>query len=166
MKTRFILIIILLITSLSASAQNLDKMPVEKRNVRLISIAKKAVKKYAPDYYREYGTPKIESYTLKKEGDLEYGERVGRIRYRIIFPYDENKEYFENGFSAMVEIWADDGTLTCIFPGNGPGRGFKVNEAGSKNEKVKKFHYVKRTKPRPNSNVTIIKAQEKGVNDN
>ena len=50
MKTIILLTLILFITSFCASAQNLDKMPVEKRNVRLISIAKKAVKKYAPDY--------------------------------------------------------------------------------------------------------------------
>ena len=166
MKTIILLTLILFITSFCASAQNLDKMPVEKRNARLISIAKKAVKKYAPDYYREYGTPIIKRAIVKESGHLEYGVRVGGVGYSVTFPYDESKEFFENGFSAMVDIWADDGTLYSVMPGNGPGRAFKVGEAGSKNEKVKKFPYVKRTKPRPNSNVTIIKAEEKGVNDN
>ena len=165
MEKRIILMMILFMTSFCAFAQKLNKMPVEKRNAHLINIAKQAVKKYAPDYYREYGTPQIGSYTFEKDGRLEYGERAGRTCYEIIFPYDKSKEFFENGFSAFVNIW-DDGTLCGIMPGNGHGRSFKVGEAGSKNEKVKKFPYVKRTKPRPNSNVTIIKAQEKGVNDN
>lgn len=151
MKTRILLIIILSVTSLSGMTQNLDKMPVQKRDSFLIKTAKDAVKKYAPGYYREYGKPMIEKFSISNKSVVndELGARMGRPYYRVTFPYDENKEHFEHGFSAFVQIWADNGTLQGIMPGNGVGRLFKEVRTRAEEEEVEIIPYVKREKPGP-----------------
>lgn len=151
MKTRILLIIILSVTSLYGMAQNLDKMPVQKRDSFLIKTAKDAVKKYAPGYYREYKKPIIERLVIDDESvvDAILGTRMGRPYYRVTFPYDENKEHFEHGFSAFVQFWADNGTLQGIMPGNGVGRLFKEARTRAEEEEVEIIPYVKREKPGP-----------------
>lgn len=151
MKTRILLMIILLITSLSGMAQNLDKMPVQKRDSFLIKTAKDAVKKYAPDYYREYGKPIVERLIIEDNplNDTGIGYRKGRVYYCITFLYDKNKEYFEHGFASRVEIWSDTGRFFSIMPGNGVGRVFKEARTRAEEEEVEIIPYVKREKPGP-----------------
>lgn len=129
-------------------AQNLDKMLVKKRNATLIELARKAVKKYAPGYYREYGDPIIERFVIQNSDDPEFGVRLGRPYYRVTFPYDISKEYFEHGFSSFVDICADKRVLKGIMPGNGAGRRFKVNQTRSTDkEDVEIIPYVERKRP-------------------
>lgn len=151
MRIKILLLFILSVTSLCGMAQNLDKMPVQKRDSFLIKTAKDAVKKYAPGYYREYKKPIIERLVIDDESvvDAELGARMGRPYYRVTFPYDENKEHFEHGFSAFVQIWADNGTLQGIMPGNGVGRLFKEARTRAEEEEVEIIPYVKREKPGP-----------------
>lgn len=151
MKTRILLIIILSVTSLSGMTQNLDKMPVQKRDSFLIKTAKDAVKKYAPGYYREYGKPTIERLVIKEKLliDSGIGYRIGRVYYRVTFLYDKNREYFEHGFASRVEIWSDTGRFFSIMPGNGVGRVFKEARTRAEEEEVEIIPYVKREKPGP-----------------
>ncbi len=147
MKSLIVLFLISLF-SLSLYSQNLDSMSVPKRDSMLINIAKYAVKKYAPNYFREYGTPKIERLIWDGEKeDLEFGERLGRPLFRVTFPYDESKDYFGYGFSAMVDIWGDDGTLSGVMGGHGFGRRISVYEANSKDKNIKIVPYVERKRP-------------------
>lgn len=150
---RTLVVFILSTMSLYVYAQNLDKMSDKKRSPILIEFARNAVKKYAPDYYREYGEPTIERFVWSSEEfvDPEFGCIMGRIYYRVTFPYDKNQEYFENGYSACVAIWADKGgSLYVIMPGNGPGRRFRVNESKLLDKKVDNIlPYVKRERPVP-----------------
>lgn len=150
---RTLLIFILSVMSLCTYAQNLDKMSEKKRNPILIEFARNAVKKYAPDYYREYGSPTIERFVFNSEEfvDPKFGYIMGRVYYRVVFPYDKSKEYFENGHSASVDIWADKGgRLRDIMPGNGPGRRFKTSESKLLDKKVDNIlPYVKRERPVP-----------------
>ena len=148
MNMKILSVLILSFLSFYATAQNFDKMSVPKRDSMLINIAKLAVKKYAPDYFREYGTPKIERLIWDgEEEDLEFGERLGRSFFRVTFPYDESKDYFGYGFSAMVDIWGDDGTLSGVMGGHGFGRRISVYEARSKDENVKIVPCVERKRP-------------------
>lgn len=151
MRIKILLLFILSVTSLCGMAQNLDKMPVQKRDSFLIKTAKDAVKKYAPGYYREYGKPIIERLVIDDDSvvDAVLGTRMGRPYYRVTFPYDKNKEYFEHGFSAFVQIWADNGTLQGIMPGNGVGLVFKEVRTRAEEEEVEIILYVKREKPGP-----------------
>ena len=137
----------LVILSFYATAQNFDKMPVQQRDSMLITRAKAAAKKYAPGYYREYGTPKIERLVWNGEEDLEFGERQGRPYFRVTFPYDESKDYFGYGFSVMVDILGDDGTLNGVMGGHGFGRRISVYEANSKDKNIKIVPYVERKRP-------------------
>lgn len=146
MKSLIVLFLISLF-SLSLYSQNLDSMSVSKRDLMLINIAKSAVKKYAPGYFREYGTPEIERYIWDGEEDLEFGERLGRSVLRVTFSYDESKDYFGYGFSAMVDIWGDDGTLKGVMGGHGFGRRISVHEANSKDKNIEIVPYVERKRP-------------------
>ena len=61
---RTLLLFILSILSLCVSAKNLDRMSTKKRNAVLIELAQNVVKKYAPDYYQEYGDPIIKRFVF------------------------------------------------------------------------------------------------------
>ncbi len=124
--------LIALLVPISVSSQNLNRMKEEKRNQKLIEIAIEAVKTYMPGYYREYEKPIITKHIIKKTATNrpELGIRKGRIAYRVTFPYDENKEYFRNGYAAEVEIWGDNGEVYMVMSGNHyGGRRFREHEA-------------------------------------
>ncbi len=151
--------LIALLVPISVSSQNLNRMKGEKRNQKLIRIATEAVKTYMPEYYREYGKPIIEKYIIEKTETEhpEFGVRKGRVLYTIEFPYDKSKEYFRNGFAAVVRIWGDNGEVYMVMSGNHyGGRRFREHEA--KTIKNVLFPYIKAEKPK--SNVEFISPEE------
>ena len=127
MKTiiKIFFIILLCVSNYSAKAQSLNSMPEAKRNSLLISIAKEAILKFGPDYYREYKEPKI-SYKQYPPADPKTDKRFvnwdDRYYYEVEFYYDPAEETLEWGFAAKVRIWADTGDLHTAFFGNGYGR--------------------------------------------
>lgn len=72
----------------SSWAQNLDKMSESERTDALVRIAKEAVLKIGPDFYREYGKPGIEhSYVTddNRESTEEEAKKYnGRSFYMVI----------------------------------------------------------------------------------
>ena len=123
MKTiKQIFLIILLCASYNTVtlSQNLDSMAIAKRDSLLIAIAKEVVLKHGPDYYREDFKPIIERHGVPPKGELnKTGEMAGRIFYRVIFRYDENKEQLNYPFAARVQILADTGKPRSVVFGNG-----------------------------------------------
>ncbi|NDV64580.1 type II secretion system protein [Bacteroides sp. 224] len=147
---RILILSIVLIAAISSFSQNLEKMKKEQREVLLVEIAKNAIKKYAPDYYREFRTPKI-TRSLVKDPELvdeEYGVRLGRVIYKVAFPYDISNSEEHIYYSVDVLIWGDTGTLYIIGIGNGIARAFKENMTRSQEKEVEKIPYMKH-KPRP-----------------
>ena len=153
MNMKVLSVLILSFLSIYATAQDFDKMPILKRDSILIELARKDVKKYAPGYYREFETPVIERFVIPYNPvddyatDIDFGTKVGRVFYRVTFPYDTNKEYFQNGMSSAVDRWADGGRLKSVMPGNGPGRRFKEFMTHSERETVQILPYVVRKRP-------------------
>ena len=123
-----IIVIVLLSVSCAfvTSAQNLNSMPVAQRDSFLISLAKEAVLKFGPDYYREYKQP-IVSYeqfpSADKINDKRFIKDADRYYYVVTFLYDPAEETLEFGYAAKVNIWADNGTLWGVSFGNGFGKG-------------------------------------------
>lgn len=155
-KLTYILIIILLVPAFAFS-QDLNQMQENIRNQKLIEIATEAIMTYMPGYYRKYSKPIINKYIIGKKYEApEFGVREGRIFYRVTFPYDKNKEYFNNEFAAEVEIWGDNGEIYCVASGNHNGRRFKEHEA--KTIKKVLFPYFKAEEPK--SNVEFISQEE------
>ncbi len=131
MKTiqKTILVILLFVSySLATMAQNLDTMPTAKRDSILISIAKEAVLKYGPDYYRDQYSPIIERNVVPPKGEINTtGEKAGKVFYWVIFPYDETEEQLEYPFAARVTIWVDTSKPSSVFFGNGFGMSIPDN---------------------------------------
>jgi hypothetical protein len=104
-------------------AQNLDSMPVSKRDSFLISIAKEVVLKYGPDYYREYSKPIIERHVVPPKGEINItGEMAGKVFYQITYLYDKAEETLNWNYAAKVSIWADTGNPIRVYFGNNIGR--------------------------------------------
>jgi len=101
-------------------AQDLSKMSVPKRNSELISIAKKIVLLYGPDYFREYKPPVI----TKDKWHTDELYTAGRIYYRVTILYDELEEQLSWNYAAEVCIWEDSGRPYSVMFGNGLGFGF------------------------------------------
>ena len=110
MKTihKNIFIVLLCVSYHAVTAQNLDSMPSSKRDSILISIAKEAILKYGPDYYREYAKPIIERNIISLKGEMNpTGINAGRISYQLTYLYDKTEETLEWDYAAKVSIWAD-----------------------------------------------------------
>lgn len=120
MKTIIIIILFLNGYNQVNMSQNLESLPQIKRDSTLISIAKAAVLKYGPGYYREFKEPKIERGQVPKEGQLG-GKDANRVYYWVIFFYDSEKEELEYNYASKVSIWADTGKPTMAMFGNGFG---------------------------------------------
>jgi len=107
-------------------AQNLNSMPIAKRDSLLIAIAKEAVLKYGPDYYREYKTPVIITGKFppaEQITDKRFVKLAGRSYYLVTFLYDKTQEQLSYDFAAEVRIWEDTVSLFDVMFGNGWGRG-------------------------------------------
>jgi hypothetical protein len=97
-----------------ANSQNLDYLPQAKRDSILISIAKEAVLRYGPGYYREYKTPVIERGQIPVKGTMNpTGENAGKIYYRVTFLYDKTQEVLAENFAAIVGF--REGTSSPVY---------------------------------------------------
>ena len=115
-------IILLCVSYNNAIAQNLGLMPGAKRDSLLIAIAKEAIMKYGPDYYRGDFPPVIERHTVPPKGEInKTGENAGRVSYWVTFLYDKTEETLEWDYAARVTIWEDTGYPTVVMFGNGIG---------------------------------------------
>ena len=119
----FILITLSLQTK--AFAQNLDTMENDERTKVLLRIAKDSVMEYGPDFYREYGQPKIEHECVSRDTkdltEREIKENFGRSFYSVEYSFDETIESFDWFYAAKVYIWGDTGLVFSIDFGNGFG---------------------------------------------
>lgn len=124
----------LVITSLVTNtlyAQDLSQFSEYQRNQKLIEIAKNVYK--APrlkNFYREYGSPTItEARTITVSGNdydriyndpnsCAYGGTNNQKFYIVYFPYNKNKERFEQNYAAKVYIWENTGQAYKIELGN------------------------------------------------
>lgn len=125
------LLAILFVSISTVNAQNLLTLPKAERDSKIIEIAKAAYKKKKfTNFYREYGTPKILEMKTKgllgKDGkpfgedknSIWYGSKKGDTFYIVEFPYDVNKEFFDQNYAAQVYVWANPGRAFAIALGN------------------------------------------------
>jgi len=150
MKTiKKIIFVILLYASynVAAIAQNLNSMPVVKRDSILISIAKEAVLKCGPDYYREYKEPVIREDKVPPEG-----KDAGKIIFWVTFLYDRTEETLEWDYAAQVNIWGDTGRPIAVFFGNGFGRRIPDNIDWRKDTTIAPMPYQESIRPIYNIN--------------
>ncbi|MCM0195952.1 MULTISPECIES: hypothetical protein [Bacteroides] len=133
-KSSFIFAALLAVLFMSIStvnAQNLLTLPKVERDSKIIEIAKAAYKKKKfTNFYREYGTPRIlEMKTRELPGrdgkpisqdknSIWYGSKPGDTFYIVEFPYDLNKERFDQNYAAQVYVWANPGRAFAIALGN------------------------------------------------
>lgn len=132
----------------SSWAQNLDKMSESERTDALVRIAKEAVLKIGPDFYREYGKPGIEhSYVTddNRESTVEESKKYnGRSFYMVKFFYDKSKESFPKSYAAKVYIWGDTGKAYCVLFGGGLGQ--EISDE-SDTESATKFNWTWEKQP-------------------
>lgn len=131
---RNLLLIVLTIFNIiinNISAQDLSKLSEAERNKKLIETAKAVYK--APrlkNFYREYGTPTITEMRTRTLPIVErnkisndpkntwYGSSNNQKFYIVYFPYDLNKERFDEDYAAKVYIWENTGKAFAIGLGN------------------------------------------------
>jgi|GEM_PF-6724710 hypothetical protein len=98
-------------------AQYFNNMPLSQRDSMLIAKATETVMKYAKEYYRDYGKPKIE-YEVMNVTSGTWVNDNGRGYYNVKFPYDTLKESFwDADYSVLVAIWSDSGEPASIEAG-------------------------------------------------
>lgn len=98
-------------------SQNLDKLSRKEKNQYLIETAKGIVKKYGPGYYREYKKPIIQRDTISNRDDLSEDDKkeIGRVFFRVHFPYDSSLDYLGTKYIASVTFWEDTGQPSSVF---------------------------------------------------
>ena len=135
--------IILLVVSYNTSiAQNLDSMPVDKRDSIIISISKEIILKYGSDYYREYSLPMIERSMVPLRGESNpSGINAGRVAYVVTFLYDKTEETLEWDYTAKVSIWADTGNPCNVMFGNGFAKGITEGADWRNDTKIEPVPY-------------------------
>ena len=105
------------------TAENLDSLSTERRNKKLIKLAKEVVLRHGPGFYREYKPPVIKSQRVSdKNGDLRINLRKkykGRSYYTVEYPYDLKEEVFGSFYSAKVYVWGDTGKVFFMMFGGG-----------------------------------------------
>ena len=145
----------LLSLSGQVTAENLDSLSTEKRNKKLIKLAKEVVLRHGPDFYREYKPPVIKSQRVSdKTVDMtvEMIERYkGRSYYTIEYPYNIKEEVFHNYYSVKVYVWGATGKVFSILFGNGR----EITDYDTLTEKEKRqIKTVQYHKKRPRKRVT------------
>ena len=146
----FCMTIGLLSLSEVVTAENLDSLSTEKRNKKLIKMAKEVVLRHGPDYYRDYKPPVIKSLIVSdKSGDLRINLRKkykDRSYYTVEYPYDLKEEVFGSFYSAKVYVWGDTGKVFYIVFGGG----FGIQNYDTLTEKEKRqIKTVQHRKRRP-----------------
>lgn len=139
-KLTFVLLLVFCASSLHAQQANLDKLPAARRDSMLIEIAKAAVLKYGPGYWREYKDTGIQKpeirYFITEEGErttVSYPELKNKKIYYVTFFYDKTKETLSNYYAARISIVAESGTACIVMFGNMRGLGiYEYEKTGSK----------------------------------
>ena len=127
--TKIILAILLCVGYDTTKAQNLDLMPIAKRDSLLIATAKEIVLKHGSDYYREYQPPTVKRSQVPPKGELNPGgANAGRVLYNVLFIYNKEKEQLGYDFAASVNFWEDTGKPASVFFGNGWGHRVTLTE--------------------------------------
>ena len=111
-----------------ANSQNLNSLPQAQRDSILISVAKEAVLRYGPGYYREDKEPIIKREQVPQGAIGLTGDNAGRIYYSVTFLYDTTKERLDWDFAAIVGIWEDTGKPLLVRFGEGILRFISENE--------------------------------------
>ncbi len=142
-----LMIILLLLSGMvtTSVAQNLKQMSEKDRNEKLVQVAKEAIQKYAPDYYR-YTSGK---YTITLIDKNSRGEKM-REYFKVRFiDYNKDEEHFANGHPINVEIWVDNGIARAVT--NGQGWGILIpGQPLTRGEQVPKLEYKRVPPYRPN----------------
>lgn len=114
MKTiLFATLLTIMSTGAYAQKTNLDKLPEKERNEYLLKTAYKTVMKHAPEWYRDFKEPLIES------GVFPSGSDKDRLVYSVTYFHDPSKEFMGYGFSILVGIYADTGAVRDFSFGDG-----------------------------------------------
>lgn len=118
------LILLSICTPCCSKMRRLDRKQESKRNEYLIEKAKEVIMAFGPDYYRDYKEPVISDIntikeTFKDDPVLKDKKLFGRKYYTVTFLYDPSEENLKYNFSAIVEIWADDGQPAVVMFGSG-----------------------------------------------
>ena len=106
-------------------AQTFSSLPESERNAKLIEVSKYVYKNPQwQNFYREYGTPEIESFVREgvgRENDprSKKGPDLGSLIYVVIFRYDKTKESMDWDYAAKVYISDKGGMAYAIALGNG-----------------------------------------------
>ena len=107
-------------------AQTFSSLPESERNAKLIEVAKYVYKNPRwENFYREYGTPEIESFVIEGGGKEKntkskyFGTDLGSLIYVVIFRYDKTKESMDWDYAAKVYISDKGGMAYAIALGNG-----------------------------------------------
>lgn len=102
---------------ISTFSQKLDKLSRKKRNQYLVETAKDIIKKYGPGYYREYKSPIIQTDTIPNRDNLSERDKkhVGRVFYKVHFPYDPCQDHLGTEYIASVTFWKDTGQPSSVF---------------------------------------------------
>ncbi|WP_152616155.1 hypothetical protein [Sanguibacteroides justesenii] len=100
------------------TAENLDSLSKEKRDKKLIKMAKEVVLRHGPGFYREYKPPVIKSQRVSDKTVDMTVEMIkkykGRFYYTVEYPYNKKEEIFWGVYSAKVFIWKDTGKVFYI----------------------------------------------------
>ena len=136
------------------TAENLDSLSTERRNKKLIKLAKEVVLRHGPGFYREYKPPVIKSQRVSdKTVDMTVNmikKYKGRSYYTVEYPYNRKEEIFWGLYSAKVYVWGDTGKVFNIRFG-----GFCIENYDTLTEKEKRqIKTVQYHKKRPRKRVT------------
>ena len=151
----FCMTIGLLSLSGQVTAENLDSLSTERRNKKLIKLAKEVVLRHGPDYYRDYKPPVIKSQRVSdKTVDMTVNmikKYKGRSYYTVEYPYNLKEEVFRSFYSAKVYVWGDTGKVFFMMFGGG----FCIENYDTLTEKEKRqIKTVQFHKKRPRKRVT------------
>ena len=106
--------LLLIMTAGYAQKNIFEKIPLKQRDSILIEMAKNAVLKYAPGYYRDYKKPEV-IFRGAAPKDYRIKEDRGRLFYQVTFFYDPLKEKYAKNYIVQVLIWADNGKVCSMY---------------------------------------------------
>ena len=119
------------------TAENLDSLSKEKRDKKLIKMAKEVVLRHGPGFYREYKPPVIKSQRVSDKTVDMTVEMIkkykGRFYYTVEYPYNRKEEIFWGLYSTKVYVWGDTGKVFNIRFG-----GFCIENYDTLTEKEKR----------------------------
>jgi hypothetical protein len=145
MRKFIVMLLLLSVITTMVGAQNLSSIPERERTEKLVKAAKEAIQKYAPDYYRyTNGSYKIES------GEKDTSPEIKELMYSVIFvDYNNEEEFFRNGYAISVNFREIDGSIQAVVGGQGWGI-IIPQEPLTRSQKVPKLEYKRVPPYKPN----------------